>query len=78
MPSTPSAIPRPLSLVRFDAARLSTESAAAYPFQTDALFIYLGEIPNMPGHCVVAEQSSGRICAGFHTECFIELSEDEV
>lgn len=36
-----------------------------------SFFIYLGEIPNMPGHCVVAEHGNkGRILSGFHTEDF--------
>jgi hypothetical protein len=71
-------MPRPLSLVRFDASSLPTMLAADYPFQAGASYIFFGEIPNMPGHCVVAEQQSGRLYAGFHTEHFIELTEDEV
>lgn len=40
-------------------------------------FIYLGEIPNMPGHVVVVGQN-GRVYFGFHDDDFQELSEDEV
>ena len=40
-------------------------------------FIYLGEIPNMPGHVVVAG-NNGRIYYGFHDDDFEELTEDEV
>ncbi len=40
-------------------------------------FVYLGEIPNMPGHVVVAGEN-GRVYFGFHDDEFQELSEDEV
>ena len=39
--------------------------------------IFLGEIPNMLGHCVIAD-STGAIKCGFHTFDFVELTEDEV
>lgn len=50
---------------------------AEFPFQAGVIYVFLGEIPNMPGHCVVAERQSGRLLAGYHTENFVELSEDE-
>jgi hypothetical protein len=46
-------------------------------FFKDALVVFLGEIPNMPGHCVVAGHTSGRIYSGFHTEIFQEYKEDQ-
>jgi hypothetical protein len=48
-----------------------------YPFKKGVAYIFLGEIPNMPGHCVIAEKMSGKIHAGYHTESFIELTSDE-
>jgi len=42
------------------------------------VYIYLGELANMPGHCVVAEMQTGHVYGGFHTENFVELNEDEV
>ena len=39
-------------------------------------FIYLGEIPNMPGHCVIVGMN-GRTYFGFHTDDFQELDENE-
>ena len=77
MSSTSATIPRPLSLVRFEASGLPTATAAEYPFRRDLSYIFLGEIPNMPGHCVVAEHQSGRLYAGYHTDHFIELLDDE-
>jgi hypothetical protein len=32
----------------------------------------------MLGHCVVADHETGRIHSGYHTENFVELTEDEV
>jgi hypothetical protein len=32
----------------------------------------------MLGHCVVADHKTGRVYSGYHTENFVELSEDEV
>ena len=46
-------------------------------FLSNNRFVFLGEIPNMEGHCIVAGQN-GRIYFGFHTEDFVELHEDEV
>lgn len=47
------------------------------PFGKKAVLVYLGEIPNMPGHCVVADVKTGRIHAGFHSDRFTEILEDE-
>lgn len=37
--------------------------------------IFLGEIPNMPGHCVV--YSNKQITIGWHTDNFKEIPENE-
>jgi hypothetical protein len=39
--------------------------------------VFFGEIPNMPGHCVVADHRSGQIYVGYHTDDFVELTEEE-
>lgn len=70
-------IPRKLSLVRFTAKTLTGAGRTKYPFRAGRVYIFLGEIPNMRGHCVVAEQDSGKIYAGYHTENFAELAEDD-
>jgi len=46
-------------------------------FDKDNFFIYLGEIPNMPGNCVVIGHESGKIYSGYHTEDFRLPTEDE-
>ena len=43
----------------------------------DNFFIYLGEIPNMPGHCVVVGHESGKIYSGYHIENFRLPTENE-
>src|SRR5205085_2323894 len=44
--------PRQYSLVRFLFDNLPTEYHSQYPFTRDGVYVYFGEIPNMPGHCV--------------------------
>lgn len=41
-------------------------------------FVFLGEIPNMRGHCVVMDRKTGKLHAGYHPENFREMTEDEV
>lgn len=46
--------PRPLSLVRFKRNHRSEEDEQKYYLSLlDRWFIYLGDIPNQPGHCVL-------------------------
>ena len=51
---------------------------AGYPFKKDEACVFLGEIPNMPGHCVVVARKTGKIYFGYHTDSFTELTVDEV
>jgi len=48
------------------------------PFKNDTMFIYLGEIPNMPGHCVVIGHGSGKVYSGYHIENFRIPTEEEI
>jgi hypothetical protein len=56
--------PRQFSLVRFDFDAFPAEYHAKYPFKKDGVYVFVGEIPNMPGHCVVADHGTGRIYRG--------------
>ena len=47
-------------------------------FDKDKFFIYLGEIPNMLGHCVVIGMKSEKIFMGYHIEDFRLPTEDEL
>ena len=62
-------IPRPLSLVR--------QRYDDYQQLPDRALIFLGEIPNMPDHCVLLDSVSHNVYAGYHTDGFVELTEDE-
>ena len=41
-----------------------------YDFKNGQRFVFLGEIPNMPGHCVVADCDTGKVHSGYHIENF--------
>jgi hypothetical protein len=70
-------VPRQYSLVCFRFDLFPAEFHSLYPFTPEGVYVFFGEIPNMPGHCVVADHKSGRVYSGYHTESFAELSEDE-
>jgi|688.fasta_scaffold199596_6 hypothetical protein len=62
-------IPRQYSLVKLNDESLK-ENTSLW-----GSIIFLGEIPNMRGHCVIAD-SCGNIKVGYHIENFVELDED--
>jgi hypothetical protein len=70
-------IPRQYSLVKFDFDSIPSEFHKRYPFSVEDVFIFFGEIPNMAGHCIVANHRTGKIYSGYHMENFVELDEDE-
>jgi hypothetical protein len=43
----------------------------------EQVFIFYGEIPNMPGHCVVSGHTDGRIYSGYHTGNFVQIPDEE-
>lgn len=71
-------IPRQYSLVFFRFDNLPEEYWRGYPFIPQRPYVFLGEIPNMPGHCVVMDHADGKFHSGFHTENFTEIAEDEM
>jgi len=66
---------RQYSLVRFDDSSLPKEYRGMYPFSSKHRYIFLGEIPNMPGHCIVMDED-GKMYPGYHTSNFTELSDE--
>ena len=64
--------PRKLALVKFVGPRSGAK------FKAEQVFVFLGEIANMPGHCVVADHFTGKIFSGYHTENFVELKDHEI
>ena len=73
-------IPRQYSIVKL--VEGSYEQEAFMSFGLNSTLIFLGEIPNMPGHCIILEYSKicsdTRIHAFWHTDNFVECTEEEV
>lgn len=66
---------RPMALCKAD---LKDAPVDAYPFNDGDKFVFLGEIEQMPGHCVVVRLSDNKIFTCYHTDSFVELTEDEI
>ena len=71
-------VPRHLSWVKLDES-ISSKDDKKYGY-TETLgegpYIFFGEIPNMPGHCIVANRQN-KFTIGMHTFNFRELVADE-
>ena len=67
------------ALVKFDFSDMRDDWKKEYlkTFKPNKVYIFLGEIFQMPGHCIVVEMKTGKVICGYHTENFIELTEDE-
>lgn len=72
------AVPRKLSLMKFEPENIGSKAEGQLPFSRGQTYVFLGELENMPGHCVVVEHHSDRAFSGYHTDYFSELGEDEV
>ena len=64
------------TLIRFDYDSVPLEYHSQYPFTRKDVFLFLGEVRQMPGHCVVATKD-GRVVWGYHTENFVVVAEEE-
>ena len=73
-------IPRNLSLVKLaDSVTDDMIKEYHYPFKRSLTYIFLGEIVNMPGHCIVIEYKANHtVYSGYHTADFKELKKDEI
>ena len=67
---------RQYSWVRFNYTNLPEQYKNDYPFKESGAYIFFGEIPNMPGHCIVCDED-GKVYIGYHTDHFEELSDEE-
>lgn len=65
-------------LVKFDFKSLPIEYHKDYPFSIYDTFVMLGEVEQMGGHCVVANTKTGQVYVNYHTDNFIELTEEEI
>jgi hypothetical protein len=70
-------MPRFLSYVKLSPAGL--RSAHYEPeWDGDDVFVWFGEISNMPMHCVVMKKETGKFYTGWHCDNFVELTSEEV
>jgi hypothetical protein len=63
----------PLTIVQFNFATLPKEFHKHYPFKKNELLLYLGELADLPGHCVVARYPIGDLVSGYHSDNFIKV-----
>lgn len=49
----------------------------AYPWTNGTSLLFIGEITNMPGHCIVVDRK-GKVYWGYHTDVFREPAEEEL
>lgn len=66
--------PRPLSIVEY----VAYDGEKRLPFKKGSRFIFMGEIPNMDGHCVVSDIKTGKVISGYHVGRFKEVPLDLV
>lgn len=66
-------VPNQIVIVR----KLHPDCAAVYPFKEGDHMLFLGEIPNMKGHCAIVTRD-GRVLWGYHTDDFRNPTEDEL
>lgn len=50
-----------------------------FPLMCSNRFIFVSEVTNCPGHCIILDPRSGKILPGvYHTSDFVLIEEDEV
>jgi hypothetical protein len=72
---------KPMTLVKFDPIEgthgLMIAMYGAYLmtswYKVISFFVFLGELTNMPAHCVLAGHNSGRIYVGYLTNNFVKI-----
>ena len=55
----------------------SIEEKLSYPFSQGEIVLFLSEIVQMRGHCIVVNRK-GQVYWGYHTDSFVEPNEDEI
>lgn len=69
------------TLVTFDEKSCSEEDYEAFyknEFPKGKIFVFMGEIKQAPGHCILADLETGKIEGMYHTENFREATDDEI
>jgi len=65
------------AIVKFTDERVSELDKDAEVLK-DKVFVFLGEIPDIPGHCIVVGYDSGKIFIVEHISYFRELNSEEL
>ena len=52
-------------------------SPSNYPFKNNEILLFLGEIKQMKGHCIIVN-GAGKVFWGYHTNNFVEPNDDEI
>ncbi len=65
------------TLVKFYAGDMPKKYHNKYPFKPNEILLFLGELWQMPHHCVVANKK-GKVFFGYHTFNFVVLTDDEI
>lgn len=68
-------IPRQYSLVKIKDKTQFFKEYLPDTFDGETRFTFLGEIPNMPDHYVVAGYINGKIYSGYH-DIFVEIDDE--
>lgn len=68
------------TMVKFDYEGMPKEYHKHYldKFPKNEVFVFMGELQQMPEHCIVMNYKTGKIYSGYHIEDFIPLTDDEV
>jgi hypothetical protein len=68
------------TMVKFDYENLPKEYFEIYGklFPKDETFVFMGELTQMPGHCILCNYNTGKIICGYHIENFIPLTREEL
>lgn len=59
-----------LSIVNFNLGDTPENQRKNYPLHEGRTYVFMGEIPSMPNHCVVFDYKSGQMYAGYSTDMF--------
>ena len=68
------------TLVKFDISELPDKYHCEYAkigLTHGDLYVYLGDIIQMPGHCTVIRMKDNKVITGVHTENFKQTNNDD-
>lgn len=68
---------QPFQLCWFRPCGIPREAVERYPFTLTEVYVFIGEIPGMPGHGIIAERN-GRMHTGYHVDNFVALTQEEL